>query len=681
MARVRASGAPPKPSPNDWPGRRAYDLGWQRRLYDAGYAGLHWPADAGGRGATPTQHLIFLEETEKAGAPYVGANFVGLLHAGPTIAAEGTPQQRARWLPPVLRGDEVWCQGFSEPDAGSDLAALRTRATRDGDHYVVSGSKIWTSHAEVADWCELLVRTDPSAPKHRGISWLAMPMDAPGITVRPLRTLAGSAEFAEMFLDDVRVPVANRVGEENDGWRVTMVTLSFERGTAFVGEVVACRRVLGELAAQARKNGRWDDAVLRRRLGRLNAEFRALWRLTQWNVSEAMGVPLLERSRELGGRRAASPAPAARSSSCGTRTPVRNSSTPPPKCSASPALSTRTTSGPSTDCRPSRTRSPPAPPRSSTTSSPNASSACRRTGRRACGRISRRRPVTMRFQLTDDQRALRDGVRDLLAGRFDRDALRTAVDTPGHLDRALWRALGDAGFFALCLPEADGGVGLGLPEAVLVFEEAGRVLLPGPLVATHLAAGTVPGAATGERVVTAPAGELLPWRDASDVVQGDATGAVPLASVDPLTPLHKLPGPHAPRSPEAVLLTAAEQLGSAARTCELAVRYAGEREQFGQPIGAFQAVKHLCAQMLVRAELARAAVYAAAVTADPVEIAAAELLADEAAVRNARDCVQVHGGMGFTWEADVHLHLKRAWVRAGTGRTARETEEELAAAL
>lgn len=335
MARVRASGAPPKPSPNDWPGRRAYDLGWQRRLYDAGYAGLHWPADAGGRGATPTQHLIFLEETEKAGAPYVGANFVGLLHAGPTIAAEGTPQQRARWLPPVLRGDEVWCQGFSEPDAGSDLAALRTRATRDGDHYVVSGSKIWTSHAEVADWCELLVRTAPSAPKHRGISWLAMPMDAPGITVRPLRTLAGSAEFAEMFLDDVRVPVANRVGEENDGWRVTMVTLSFERGTAFVGEVVACRRVLGELAAQARKNGRWDDAVLRRRLGRLNAEFRALWRLTQWNVSEAMGVPLLERSRELGGRRAASPAPAARSSSCGTRTPVRNSSTPPPKYSAS----------------------------------------------------------------------------------------------------------------------------------------------------------------------------------------------------------------------------------------------------------------------------------------------------------------------------------------------------------
>ncbi|MFK8847325.1 acyl-CoA dehydrogenase family protein [Streptomyces sp. Ac-502] len=274
---------PARPDPLDWPGRRGYDLGWQRRLYDAGYGTVHWDA-------SPTRRLIFLEETERAGAPYVGANFVGLLHAGPTIAAEGTDQQRARWLPPVVRGDEVWCQGFSEPEAGSDLAALRTRAVRDGDDYVVTGQKIWTSHAEIADWCELLVRTDPEAPRHRGISWLAMPMDAPGITVRPLRTLVGPAEFAEVFLDEVRVPVANRVGAEHDGWRVTMVTLSFERGTAFVGEVVACRRTLGLLARAARANGRWDDPVLRRRLGRLNAEFMALWRLIQRNVGAARDV-------------------------------------------------------------------------------------------------------------------------------------------------------------------------------------------------------------------------------------------------------------------------------------------------------------------------------------------------------------------------------------------------------
>jgi alkylation response protein AidB-like acyl-CoA dehydrogenase len=141
----------PKPPADDWPGRRAYDTAWQRLLFDAGYAGVDWPVEGGGRGASPVEQLIFVEELERVGAPYVGVNFVGLLHAGPTIAVEGTPEQKERFLPPILRGDEVWCQGFSEPDAGSDLASLRTRAVRDGDRYVVNGSKVWTSHAEVAD--------------------------------------------------------------------------------------------------------------------------------------------------------------------------------------------------------------------------------------------------------------------------------------------------------------------------------------------------------------------------------------------------------------------------------------------------------------------------------------------------------------------------------------------------
>jgi len=286
----------------------------------------------------------------------------------------------------------------------------------------------------------------------------------------------------------------------------------------------------------------------------------------------------------------------------------------------------------------------------------------------------------MRFQLTDDQRALRNGVRELLARRFDREALRAAAGAPGRLDRALWRELGDAGFFALRLPETEGGVGLGLPEAVLAFEEAGRVLLSGPLVATHLAAGEVPGAAFGDVVVAAADGRLVEWLAEADVVRKGAEGAVPLRSVDPLTPLHRVPAPARP-DPVAVLLTAAEQLGTATRTCELAVQHARTREQFGQPIGAFQAIKHLCAQLLVRAEVARAAVYAAAVTADRTDIAAARLLADEAAVRGARDCLQVHGGMGFTWESEVHLHLKRAWVRAQRGGGATESEELLAADL
>ncbi|UUU22974.1 acyl-CoA dehydrogenase family protein [Streptomyces sp. DSM 40750] len=294
----------------------------------------------------------------------------------------------------------------------------------------------------------------------------------------------------------------------------------------------------------------------------------------------------------------------------------------------------------------------------------------------------------MRFQLTEDQRALRDGVRGLLARRFGREALWAAVDG-GGLDRGLWRELGAAGFFALRLTEAEGGVGLGLPEAVLLFEEAGRVLLPGPLVATHLAAGTVPGAATGEAVVTAVGGGgLVEWLDEADVVVGGgsgavAAGAVALRSVDPLTPLHRVSADVSSARPDDpfVLLTAAEQLGTAVRACELAVQHARTREQFGRPIGAFQAVKHLCAELLVRVEVARAAVYAAAVTGDPVDIAAARLLADEAAVRGARDCLQVHGGMGFTWEADVHLCLKRAWVRAERGGSITESEELLAEEL
>ncbi|TSB22980.1 acyl-CoA dehydrogenase family protein [Streptomyces benahoarensis] len=316
----------------------------------------------------------------------------------------------------------------------------------------------------------------------------------------------------------------------------------------------------------------------------------------------------------------------------------------------------------------------------------------------------------MDFQLTEEQGELCEGMRTLLAGRFGPERLRAAVAAPA-LDRALWRELGAAGLFALRLPEADGGVGLGLPEAVLLFEETGRALLPGPLIACHLLAGRLDGVATGERIVgltEVPGGPgvwehpdecaelvVLPGGDGGPVrvLRPDAAADVPRpSSVDPLTPLapvpagagEALPGP-APEvrrmRREAALLTAAQQLGSAVRTVEKAVAYARVREQFGAPIGAFQAVKHLCAGMLVRAETARAAVYAAAVTESEDEAYAAKLLADDAAVRNARDCLQVHGGMGFTWEAEIHLHLKRAWWRAECWGSARETEERLAVGL
>ena len=286
------------PDRDDWTARREWDMGWQRKLFDAGYAGINWPAEFGGRGSTPTEHLIFLEETTKMGAPYVGMNFVAQLHAGPTLILEATAEQQARHLPAMLKGEEVWCQGFSEPNAGSDLASLSTRAIRDGDHYVVTGQKIWTSFGHVADYCELLVRTDPEAPKHRGITWLICPMDLPGIEVRPITTVAGSSEFCEVFFDEVRIPVENRVGDENDGWRVAMVTFSFERGTAFISELLGTMNQLAEMAELAQRiprNGStaWDDDEIRREIGHLQAEYDALWALTKRVVSQAQrtGMP------------------------------------------------------------------------------------------------------------------------------------------------------------------------------------------------------------------------------------------------------------------------------------------------------------------------------------------------------------------------------------------------------
>jgi alkylation response protein AidB-like acyl-CoA dehydrogenase len=289
---------PPEPTAiNDWSARRAYDTGWQRRLFDAGYAGVSWPAEYGGRGSSPAEELIFLEETERAGAPYVGCNFVGTLHAGPTIAAEGTPEQRAAHLPGILRGEHVWCQGFSEPESGSDLASLRCRAERDGDHYVVTGQKIWTSHGHVADFCELLIRTDPES-KHGGITWVIMPMDSPGIELRPLTTITGAAEFNEMFLDEVRIPVANRVGAENDGWRVAMVTFSFERGTAFVSELRRSMRLLADLVAEAKRVGLWSaDASIRGDLALVSAH----------QAQRVEGQPGRRRRRRIGVQAGVSP--------------------------------------------------------------------------------------------------------------------------------------------------------------------------------------------------------------------------------------------------------------------------------------------------------------------------------------------------------------------------------------
>jgi len=235
---------------------------WQRFLADEGWACITWPVEYGGRGGTPTQAAIFAEESARVGA--FGATFaVGLSMAGPTIIAHGTDEQKQRYLPPMLRGDEVWCQLFSEPGAGSDLAGLSTRAVRDGDEWVIDGQKVWTSGAHFSDWGILLTRTDRDQPKHRGITYFLLDMRTAGIEVRPLRQISGAAHFNEVFLTGVRIPHANVLGEVNGGWAVTMTTLANER--TFMG---SHSRSLGyaDLAALARDNRVDDHAVVRQEI-------------------------------------------------------------------------------------------------------------------------------------------------------------------------------------------------------------------------------------------------------------------------------------------------------------------------------------------------------------------------------------------------------------------------------
>lgn len=281
-------GLPTPPAREDHWARRRYDLDWQRRLFDAGFAGLDWPVEFGGQGGTAAEQLIFLEESGRAHAPGVGVNLVGLMHAGPTLIAMAPDDVRSRLVPPILRGENVWCQGFSEPGAGSDLAALRTRAERDGDHYVITGQKIWSTNAHVADWCEMVVRTDPDSAGHKGLAWLAVPMDSPGIDVRPIATIDGGADFCEVFLDQVRCPVSHRVGEEGGGWQVAMATLTHERLLAFTGDLVNATQLADELA------DRLSGGEAGEELGVLKADLASAWAMLRRNVSaSAYGEPPL----------------------------------------------------------------------------------------------------------------------------------------------------------------------------------------------------------------------------------------------------------------------------------------------------------------------------------------------------------------------------------------------------
>jgi alkylation response protein AidB-like acyl-CoA dehydrogenase len=252
--------------PEDEEARRRFQRAWQRELAGGGWIGIQWPRAHGGRGASLKEQIVFTEEMARARAPEI-LDPVSVNIVGPTLIRFGTPAQQARWLPPIRPADEVWCLGFSEPNAGSDLASLRCRAVRDGDEWVVTGQKVWSSKAHFADWCLLLVRTNPDAPKHKGLSCLVVDMRSPGVTWRPLVQLSGRREFNELFLEEVRVPAANVVGPVDGGWPIIRAALAHERGTLWAFDFKIRLQngslALADLYRRARDAGPPDVATFR----------------------------------------------------------------------------------------------------------------------------------------------------------------------------------------------------------------------------------------------------------------------------------------------------------------------------------------------------------------------------------------------------------------------------------
>ncbi|HUN57541.1 MAG TPA: acyl-CoA dehydrogenase [Candidatus Binataceae bacterium] len=253
---------------------------WQRRLYDNGFLGMAWPKEYGGQGASQIEMAIYNEEVARVRAPGP-LNVLGISMAGPTIITYGTDEQKKRYLSKILDCEEIWCQGFSEPNSGSDVAAAKTRAELKGDEFIVNGQKVWTTLAHISDWCMLLVRTDPDAPKHRGLSYLLVDMHSPGVTVKPLRQMTGESEFNEVFFDDVRVPRENLLGGLNEGWRVATTTLMNERGTAALASVMRYRIVFNEICDLARSTMRsgvpaTDDPLVRQQLAQFYVDLEMM---------------------------------------------------------------------------------------------------------------------------------------------------------------------------------------------------------------------------------------------------------------------------------------------------------------------------------------------------------------------------------------------------------------------
>jgi alkylation response protein AidB-like acyl-CoA dehydrogenase len=433
-----------KPMEESFPYLRA----WQKKLQGGQWAAVSWPKEYGGRSATLMQQVIFWEEMARVEAPPM-ANSLGLGLIGPTIIACGTEAQKKRYIPKILSAEEIWCQGFSEPNAGSDLAGLQTEARLDGDHYIVNGQKVWTSYGWVGNWCELVVRTDSSAAKHKGLTVLLVDMKSPGVEVRPLRQMTGESEFNELFFHEVRVPAANVLGKVNDGWNVAVSTLMYERGSYGARLHLTFKRYINrliELSRNVQRNGRpaAEDPVIRQKLAQCSAEIdimrfnqmRAFSRITttgvpgpEGSIQKIFWSELNQRLQQV----------AQEMLGCygqllgGDSHAIDN-------------------------------------------------------GLWSYGYL-RTRGNTIEAGTSEVQRNIIG--RKFFAGECPSAEVRRLMETDTAFDAGLWAKLTDQGYTGIIFPEEYGGVGLGKVELILLMEEAGRALLPGPLFSTVVLAGSV----------------------------------------------------------------------------------------------------------------------------------------------------------------------------------------------
>ena len=627
---------------------------WSRKLHEAGYAGLTWPKEYGGAGAPYSHQAIFLEEMARAEAPpHLGV--IGLGMAGPTIIAHGTDAQKQKHLEKILSTEEIWCQGFSEPDAGSDLSAVRTTARRENGHFVVDGQKVWSSFAHIADYCILVTRSDPESERHAGLTYLLVDMHSPGVEVRPLRQITGEAEFNEIFFTGVEVPEENVVGEIGGGWQVAMTTLLHERGTLGFALTAGLEAQIQKLIALAERAGRDAGAARRDRAGVDRPPGRPLHELPLADDADEDRDPrpggLRRQALVVGGEPAGDEARARVARPRGADRRER-------RLLAAPAAPL-----PRQHDRGRHLRDPA------------------QHHRRACARPPEEPLVE--FAFTQEQEELRRQARSFLEANPD----------------APLAELRELGWLGVSVPEERGGGGLSFVDEAILFEEAGRALYAGPFLTTAVVLPALPE--VDDNAWSVEVDGLVPHLDTADMVLREDLSTVAadgetLATVDESRPLGRLDAADAievddefePVRLRLLAALAAEAVGVAQKALELGVAYVSDREQFGKKIGTYQAVSHPLADTYVETELARSLAYWAAWCVaeederTPVAVASAKSFAAETAVAACERAIQVHGGIGFTWEHVLHRYYKRAqWIDAFGGHAAKQREVVAAALL